>query len=164
MKLSFATVLAAGVLTLAACTSTTPPAPSTKPSATPQPTDLASPPNANWQNLGVTPNGNILNEIDLMSIKRKDSLVSFRDRKTIFNPQRENFGTTPPHKTAISSWVIDCKAATFRLTTMSLYDNNGRLIQDYTFNARDIKPSAVLPNSASDQQMQVVCKNLEKPS
>ncbi|WP_230369967.1 hypothetical protein [Paludibacterium denitrificans] len=60
-------------------------------------------PSADWENTGVSPNGNILNELDKLSIKREGTLVTFRDRKTIFNLKKENFLSTPRHKVSINT-------------------------------------------------------------
>ena len=51
-----------------------------------------------WQNLGVTPNGNILHELDKQSIVRHGDVVTFRDRKTIFNLKWETFTSLPRHR------------------------------------------------------------------
>jgi hypothetical protein len=125
-----------------------------------QPLPLPSQANADWENLGVSPNGNILNELDKLSIKPQGNIVTFRDRKTIFNLRKENFLSTPRHKTSINSWLIDCSARTFRLTSMVLFDENGRQIASYTYNDSQIKAMPVTQNSASYQQMQYVCKGL----
>jgi hypothetical protein len=114
-------------------------------------------PSANWENLGVSPNGNILNEIDRMSIQQHGSQVSFRDRKTIFNLKKENFLNTQPHKVSINSWQIDCAARTYRLTGMILLDEKGRAIASFSYNDEQIKPVPVVQNSASYQQMLYVC-------
>jgi hypothetical protein len=57
--------------------------------------------NADWENLGVSPNGNILNELDKLSIKPQGSVVTFRDRKTIFNVKKKT--SCPPHGTRLPS-------------------------------------------------------------
>lgn len=118
----------------------------------------AQPASADWQNLGVSPNGNILNELDLLSIKRQGALATFRDRKTIFNLKKENFLTTPRHKTSLNTWQIDCSQHTFRLLDMTLFDENGRQIASFTYNDAQIKSMPVVQNSASYQQMLLVCK------
>jgi hypothetical protein len=74
--------------------------------------------------------------------------------------EKENFLSTPRHKTSINSWLIDCSARTFRLTSMVLFDENGRQIASYTYNDSQIKAMPVTQNSASFQQMQYVCKGL----
>lgn len=112
---------------------------------------------AEWKNLGVTPNGNVMNEIDTLSIQRRGSLATFRDRKTLFNPKKENLGDTPLHKRSINTWQIDCQSQTYRLVAMRLYDDGGRQIASYSYNDKQIKPAAIIPNSASYQQMQFVC-------
>ena len=136
-------------------------APSKAPSPTPAgkpPVSGASPANADWQNLGVSPNGNILNELDKLSVRKQGQLVSFRDRKTIFNLKKENFLSTPRHKVSINSWQIDCSQRTFRLLDMVLFDENGRQIASFAYNDTQIKPMPVVQNSASYQQMLLVCK------
>ena len=115
-------------------------------------------PSADWENLGVSPNGNILNEIDKMSIQKQGALVSFRDRKTIFDLKKENFLNTPRHKVSINSWQIDCNAKTFKLVGMILFDENGRQVATFTYNDSQIKAMPVVQNSASFQQMQFVCQ------
>jgi hypothetical protein len=153
------------LLALAACGSllaacTTVPTQTSSPRPKPLPAPLPSQANADWENLGVSPNGNILNELDKLSIKPQGSVVTFRDRKTIFNVKKENFLSTPRHKISINSWLIDCSARTFRLTSMVLFDENGRQIASYTYNDSQIKAMPVTQNSASYQQMQYVCKGL----
>ncbi|KMN34435.1 MULTISPECIES: surface-adhesin E family protein [Chromobacterium] len=142
---------------ISACASAPSKAPSPAPVGKPT-TSGASPANADWQNLGVSPNGNILNELDKLSVRKQGQLVSFRDRKTIFNLKKENFLSTPRHKVSINSWQIDCSQRTFRLLDMVLFDENGRQIASFTYNDNQIKPMPVVQNSASYQQMLLVCK------
>lgn len=117
---------------------------------------------ADWENLGVSPNGNILNEIDKLSIKREGSRVTFRDRKTIFDLKKENFLVTPPHKASLNTWVIDCTHRTFKLINMELFDVNGRRIANFSYLDGQIKPTPVVQNSASYQQMLYVCPGVTK--
>lgn len=142
----------AGCSTTGVQTTTTLPQPEKPAITSPQPS-------ANWENLGVSPNGNILNELDKLSISRDGSLVTFRDRKTIFNMKKENFLSTPRHKLSVNTWQIDCKARTYRLVNMSLFDENGREIASYAYNDNQIKPMPIIKNSASYQQMLAVCKD-----
>jgi hypothetical protein len=150
-KRFIALALVAGVL--AGCAT----GPATKSPITSRPSKPAIDANADWQNLGVSPNGNILNEIDKLSIKRQGTLVSFRDKKTIFNPKKENFLSTPVHKYSINQWLIDCQNRTFRLSSMTLFDEANRQIASFTYNADQIKATPVVQNSASYQQMLFVC-------
>ncbi|WP_215779356.1 surface-adhesin E family protein [Paludibacterium sp. B53371] len=116
-------------------------------------------PSADWENLGVSPNGNILHEVDKLSIVRQGRLVTFRERRTIFDVRKENFQNTPSHKVAINTWQIDCEANTYRLLSMNLFDETGRQVTSVTYNDTQIKPMPVVPNSASAQQLQFVCQN-----
>ena len=114
--------------------------------------------NADWVIMGVTPNGNILHEVDRLSIQRRGNLVLFRDRKTIFNPKKENFLSTPRHKQSINQWEVDCTASTFRLSRMTLLDENGREILNRTYNDGEIRAMPVVRQSAGFQQVDYVCK------
>jgi hypothetical protein len=114
--------------------------------------------NAEWHNLGVSPSGNILHEIDGLSIRKQGhKLFAYRDRKTIFNPGKENFLNTPRHKFSVNRWLVDCKARNIRLTGMDLFDENGRAIANYTYNDKQINAMPVVRNSASYQQFEYVC-------
>jgi hypothetical protein len=150
---------------LAGCaTAPRPASPAPRPSAggvTGQPAPAGKPvaiPNAEWVIMGVTPNGNILHEVDKLSLQRRGTLVQFRDRKTIFNPKKENFLNTPRHKQSINHWEVDCAAATFRLTRMILLDDNGREIINRTYNDNEIRAMPVVRQSAGFQQVDYVCK------
>jgi hypothetical protein len=151
---------------LAGCATAPRPAspPTTRPGAggmASQPAPAGKPlaiPNAEWVIMGVTPNGNILHEVDKLSLQRRGTLVQFRDRKTIFNPKKENFLNTPRHKQSINHWEVDCAAATFRLTRMILLDDNGREIINRTYNDNEIRAMPVVRQSAGFQQVDYVCK------
>jgi len=135
----------------------------TKPAGktTPIPAPAARPAvvaNADWVIMGVTPNGNILHEVDRLSVQRRGSLLQFRDRKTIFNPKKENFLSTPRHKQSINLWEVDCNGATFRLLHMTLLDENGREILNRSYNDSEIRAMPVVRQSAGFQQLDFVCK------
>jgi hypothetical protein len=91
------------LLALAAWAACWPPAPPSQPDhpIKPRPAPPTAQANADWENLGVSPNGNILNELDKLSIKQQGSVVTFRDRKTIFNVKKKT--SCPPHGTRLPS-------------------------------------------------------------
>jgi len=146
---------ACAVAWLAGCA--TQPAPVKPAPAMPVTTTPAPVASADWVNLGVSPDGNILNELDKLSIHRNGQRVAFRDRKTIFNVKKENFLSTPHHKISLNHWEIDCANHTFTLKAMELFDENGRQIASFSYNDTQIKPMPVVQNSASYQQMLFVC-------
>ena len=157
MRLIF---LAAASLLLAAC-ATQPRPGSTKPVRPGTPKPLPAPvtvPNAEWQIIGVSPNGNILHEVDVLSIRREGALTVFRDRKTIFNPRKENFLNTPQHKYSLNQWEVNCTAKTFRLRSMALLDDGGRQLLSRSFSEAEIKPMPVVKQSAAFQQVEFVCQ------
>mgnify|MGYP006171064323 CR=1 FL=1 len=71
----------------------------------------------------------------LYTVMRKELLDLFRDRKTIFNPRKENFLNTPQHKYSLNQWEVNCTAKTFRLRSMALLDDGGRQLLIGTFEA-----------------------------
>lgn len=152
-------VLAAASLLLAACATAPRPGSTTpaKPDIRPGKQGLVIP-NAEWQIIGVSPNGNILHEVDVLSIHQEGSLTVFRDRKTIFNPRKENFLNTPQHKYSLNQWEVSCAAKTFRLRNMALLDENGRQLLSRSFSDSEIKPMPVVKQSAAFQQVEFVCK------
>ena len=120
-------------------------------------TGSSSSPNADWENLGVTPNGNTMHELDKLSIKRQGNKVTFRDRKTIFNLAKENFLTVPRHKHSLNTWEIDCANQTYRLLDTTLYDENNRLVVTYRYSEQESRSQPISSKSASEQQKQRVC-------
>lgn len=148
--------LVCGLLTLVLAACATPSPQSAEEAARPGLRDPGAA--TQWQNLGVTPNGNVMHELDKQSVVRHGDVVTFRDRKTIFNLKRETFTALPRHKVSVNSWRIDCQAQTYQLLASSLFDENGKQIASYTYNDGEIRPAAITPNSASYQQMQSVCR------
>lgn len=110
-----------------------------------------------WHNIGVTPSGNVMNEIDQRSIRRQGTRVVFRDRKTIFNMQKESFLNTPPHKQSLNTWEIDCESQTYRLIDTVLYDSNLRLISSAQYKTGETRHLPIQKDSAAFYQMKFVC-------
>ena len=150
---------------LAACASQTAPPAGTQPGkptgsagSKPASKPVTPIPNAQWHIIGVSPNGNILHEVDVLSIRREGGLTVFRDRKTIFNPRKENFLNTPQHKYSVNQWEVNCSARTFRLRTMALLDDGGRQLLARSFGESEIKPMPVVKQSAAFAQVEFVCQ------
>lgn len=146
-KFTLNTLSLASILTLVACAQT--PAPTFKT------VDEYS--KKAWTNIGVSPDGNVLNEIDQRSIRKQGERVVFRDRKTIFNMSRENFLSIPPHKQSINTWEIDCRARTYRLIDTVLYDQNQRLISSAQYKTGETRHLPIQKDSASEHQFNIVC-------
>lgn len=148
MRFQTVLLLTSSLLILTACPQNPIKPNSTKPKKEPQ-----------WKNLGVSPNGNILNELELNSVKRSGNIITFRDKKTIFDPIKEKQpNSVPVHRYSINTWEINCSRNTFQLKNMSLYDKNNRLITTYKYTDNQIKPMLITPSSASYQQKTFLCK------
>ena len=113
---------------------------------------------ASWVNIGVSNNSNIRHDLDKNSIKKNGSMVSFRDRKTLDNPDRSTFNNMPEHKTSLNEWEINCKNKTFTLVSTRLFDKNGQLVAKEDNNLSKRTFMGVTRGSPIEQQYEYVCK------
>lgn len=113
----------------------------------------------NWSSLGEANNGNIRTYIDKSSIQRNGNLVTFRDKKTVVNPREERFTNTPPYKTALGNWEFDCRNRTYRLTELTLLDNNGQQVSQQRYSAADLRPMQIMGGSLTEKQFEAVCSS-----
>lgn len=113
-----------------------------------------------WEHIGQSNDGNIRNYIDKSSIKRNGSLVTFRDRKTIVKPAQERYVNTPEYKTAVGFWEIDCSRKTYRLSALTLLDENGKEVMKQNYTAANLQAMPVAQSgSIIEKQYQTVCQN-----
>lgn len=111
-----------------------------------------------WVNLGVSVDGNILHELDKSSIKRNGALVTFKDKKTIENTDKEHFLNLPVHKMQINYWEINCRAKTYRLVSTNLFNKKGERLFEKTYTAKEVAPMRIVRGSATEKQQQIVCQ------
>lgn len=112
-----------------------------------------------WEHIGDSSDGNIRNYIDKSSIRRNGSLVSFRDRKTVVKPAKERFVNTPEYKTAVGTWEIDCAGKTYRISALTLLDEEGKEIMKESYSPVSIRPMPVSQSgSIIEKQYQAVCR------
>ena len=111
----------------------------------------------NWSRLGETGNGNIRAYIDKDSIVRNGDVVTFRDRKVVVKPSEERYANTPPYKTAIGTWEMNCRAKTYRLTQLLLVDKEGKPLTDQKYTASQLRPMQVMAGSITEKQYQAAC-------
>lgn len=107
-----------------------------------------------WVNLGVSSDGTVLHELDKVSIQKSGNLVDFIDRKTILDSKKPYRATYQ----YISS-QINCAQKTFRPKMIKIYDNNNQLIKERVYTPEEFPEQPISPNSASDRQMQLVCRS-----
>jgi hypothetical protein len=113
---------------------------------------------ASWMNIGVSNNNNTLHELDKNSIKKNGSMVTFRDRKTLDNPDKSMFSNMPEHKTSLNVWEINCKNKTYTLVSTRLFNKNGQQVytQDIDLSKRTFM--GISRGSAIEKQYDYVCK------
>jgi len=111
----------------------------------------------NWSRLGETGNGNIRAYIDKDSIVRNGDMVTFRDRKVVVKPSEERYTNTPPYKTAIGTWEMNCRTKTYRLTQLLLVDKEGKPLTDQKYSASQLRPMQVMAGSITEKQYQAAC-------
>ena len=87
----------------------------------------------------------------MIAVMKKELLDLFRDRKTIFNPRKENFLNTPQHKYSLNQWEVNCTAKTFRLRSMALLDGQGHILASTQAGEAglQIEVQQLLPDNAS---------------
>lgn len=111
-----------------------------------------------WVNVGVSIDENVLHELDKSSIKRTGNIVTFRDRKTIDNIDKEHFLNVPVHKVSINNWEINCQAKTYRLINMDFFDEKGQSLGGVIYPEKDVAPMRIVRGSTTEKQQQIVCQ------
>ena len=107
-----------------------------------------------WVNLGVSSDGAVLHELDKISIQKSGDLVDFIDRKTILDSKK-------PYRATYQyiSCQINCAKKTFRPKMIKIYDHNNQLIKERVYTPEEFPEQPISTNSASDRQMQLVCRS-----
>lgn len=108
-----------------------------------------------WKDNGVSANGNISHALDTASIRTQNHTATYRERVTVRDPAQEHYANTPPYKTALNEWQMDCRARTYRLTSVQLFDAAGKVLASHRY--QNVRPQAVVRGSASGSQFEQVC-------
>ena len=109
-----------------------------------------------WKENGVSVNGNVSHAIDTASIQPgANQTVSYRERLTVRDPEQEHYANTPHYKTALNEWQLDCRARTYRLMAVQMFDDAGKVLAAHRY--QNIRPQAVVKGSASGNQFEQVC-------
>lgn len=116
----------------------------------------------NWRYLGLTSDKLIAIEINESSIKNNGLSTNFQDRKTIIEPKKFNYKTTPEYKYSLSWWQIDCSKQLYSINSTSIYDLYGNLIKSYSFGKQNIASSAIPQDSIANEQYQYICKGINR--
>ena len=110
-----------------------------------------------WVVIGESPDDNILHELDRDSIQRQGTVVTFRDKKTIRNPSKENFAKLPPHKVSLNTWEINCSSRQYRILATELQDKSGKAVYQQNFTGVESQKMAISKGSPAEQQAKMVC-------
>lgn len=128
-------------------------------------TDISSlPAGGKWVNMGVSANGNVLHELDTVSIKRHGNSVTFTDRKTIEDIGKEHYPHLPEHKISVNTWEMNCKTKTYRLTSTNIFNAKGKSLlkrsfkEGKKFTDNESAPMKIVKGSATEKQQQIVCQ------
>lgn len=117
----------------------------------------SSTPDGKWQKLGEADNGNVEIYLDQSSVKRKGSLVTFRDRKTVVSASEARFVNVPAYKNAIGEWEMDCRLKNYRLSSIQLLDRNGKTVASHRYQSQDVRPMPIQAGSINEKQYKLVC-------
>lgn len=111
-----------------------------------------------WQSIGESNDGNLKNYIDKSSIRRSGNTVTFRDKKTVVKPAQERYTNTPKYKTAIGTWEINCANKTYRLSALTLLDNDGKEVMKQSYTPVNVRPMPIAGSgSIVEKQYRSVC-------
>lgn len=108
-----------------------------------------------WHEVGVSASGNIEHAIDARSVQIQGDNMVFRERIRVLRMEAQAFTQTPPYKTAINQWQMNCRQKNYRLMATQLYDASGNLLADHRYATGS--PQAVRMGSASERQFERLC-------
>lgn len=116
-----------------------------------------SAPTGQWQEIGVSVDGNIRHALDQSSIVRQGNRVTFRDLKTVQDTARAGYAQTPAFKTAVGTWEIDCAQKTQRLRALTLKNAQGKVMGEYRYSQTELKPMPIHDGQVAAKQYERVC-------
>lgn len=114
-------------------------------------------PSGQWQDIGLSVDGNIRHSLDKASIVRQGNRATFRDLKTVQDTARAPYANTPAFKTAAGTWEIDCVQKTQRLRALTLKDAQGRVVGEYRYPNAELKPLPIHDGQVAAKQYEQVC-------
>lgn len=109
-----------------------------------------------WQDIGTSPNGNVGHAIDTASIRSQNHTATFRERITVRDPAKEHYINTPRYKYSLNEWQMDCRARTYRLLSVQMFDAGGNLLAAHRYT--NLRAQPVVKGSASGNQFEKVCR------
>ena len=119
-------------------------------------TNNTTPP-GQWQDIGLSVDGNVRHSLDKASIVRQGNRVTFRDLKTVQDTSRQQYANTPAFKTAAGTWEIDCAQKTQRLRALTLTDAQGKVLGEYRYPGAELKPMPIHDSQVAAKQYERVC-------
>ena len=109
-----------------------------------------------WKNIGQSVNQNIKHELDTTSVQKNGNTVTFRDRKTVKNPQLETTPNLPVFKTAIKTYQMQCREKTYRIIATELRNAQDVVVYQQSFGSQ-VPMQRITQGSPAQKQFESVC-------
>ena len=121
-----------------------------------QTTPTSSNDGGKWKNIGQSSNQNVRSEVDIASIQRVGDVVVFRDRKVLKDPSLEATPNSPLFKTAVSTYQMQCKDKTYRITATELRNEQGTVVYQQSFGTQ-VPLQRITNGSPAQKQYELAC-------
>lgn len=121
----------------------------------------------NWRYLGLSDDGQLIDEINDSSIKPTDKaqIYNYQDRKTVTDINKFTAYTTgqPHYKFLLSNWQMDCNSKQYLILNTTLYDSSAieQLKYDYTTD-NSVKWVKIGNGSLAQLQYNYICLNQKR--
>ena len=111
-----------------------------------------------------TSNPNVLFAIDLDSIERDGDLATFRERLSYEKPDTVDGASGMLIREKLVHRVMDCKNKTQGMLSGSMRSDSGSLIEQVTFDQKQMVMAPIPAGSLAEKELELVCKHAPKPA
>ncbi|EEP66916.1 surface-adhesin E family protein [Kingella oralis] len=110
-----------------------------------------------WKEIGKINEGNIDVSYDTGSLKRQGNTATLTDRKYVHKPSKESYRNTPEYKYAISQWMFQCDARTYRTTQTEFFNDKGKSLAKHQYSASQTRYETALPDTPAASLLNIAC-------
>ena len=90
------------------------------------------------------------------TVQKNGNTVTFRDRKTVKNPQLETTPNLPVFKTAINTYQMQCREKTYRIIATELRNAQDVVVYQQSFGSQ-VPMQRITQGSPAQKQFESVC-------